>query len=394
MDILKLKSGHDRRVKRGHPWVYSNEIDVAATSLKGVTPGAIVRVVDSGGELVGHGHASPANLIAVRLLSRDEPFGGPVGEAIDDTLITRRLERALRWRDRLYTQPHYRWVYGEGDELPGLVVDRYGDACVVQTSTWGMEAALDRIVAAIDTLIAPATLVVKNTNSARVAEGLPAYVDVRRGNPQALVVEGDATFEVNLAEGQKTGWFFDQADNRSRFPQMYRGARVLDLYSYVGGWGVRAALRGASRVVCVDSSEAAVAATRANAIRNAVGETVTAVRADVTDFLKDHAEEYDIVILDPPALVRRRKDLKSAAALYRHLNRTAIARLAPGGMLVTCSCSAQLDAETHLGIVRAGARQARRDLVVVGRGSMPPDHPIHPLITESEYLKCIFLRAQ
>ena len=213
----------------------------------------------------------------------------------------------MRWRERLYAQPHYRWVYGEGDELPGLVVDRYGDACVVQTSTWGMEAALDRIVAAIDSLVAPATLVVKNTNSARAAEGLPAYVDVRRGSPQALVIEGEATFEVNLAEGQKTGWFFDQADNRSRFPQLYRGARVLDLYSYVGGWGVRAAMRGASRVVCVDSSETAVAATGANARRNAVGETVTAVRAEVTDFLKDHSEKYDVVILDPPALVRRRK---------------------------------------------------------------------------------------
>ena len=385
MDSLRLKSGHDRRVKRGHPWVYSNEIDVAATPLKGITPGAMVRVFDSDAALIGHGHASPANLIAVRLLSREAE--------VPDDLIERRLERALRWRERLYPKPYYRWAYGEGDELPGLVIDRYGDACVVQTATWGMEAALDRIVAAIDSLVEPSTLVIKNTNSARVAEGLPAYVDVRRGNPEAFAVEHDATFAVHLAEGQKTGWFLDQADNRSRFPQLYRDARVLDLYSYVGGWGVRAALRGASRVVCVDSSEAAVTATLANAERNAVGRSVSAVRADVSDYLADEKDKYDIVILDPPALVRRRKDLKSAGALYRHLNRAAIACLSPGGLLVTCSCSAQLDAETHLGIVRAGARQARRDLVVVGRGSMPPDHPIHPLITESEYLKCVFLRG-
>src|SRR5262245_38065188 len=134
MDSLKLKSGHDRRVKRGHPWVYSNEIDVAATPLKGLAPGATVRVVDSAGEIVGHGHANPANLIAVRLLSRHEP--------IDDALITRRLDRALRWRDRQYPQPHYRWVYGEGDELPGLVVDRYGDACVIETYKWGVKVEL------------------------------------------------------------------------------------------------------------------------------------------------------------------------------------------------------------------------------------------------------------
>ena len=385
MDVLKLKSGHDRRVKRGHPWVYSNEIDVVATPLKGIAPGATARVVDSDGALIGHGHVSPANLIAVRLLSREAEVAGD--------LIAQRLERALRWRARLYAQPYYRWVYGEGDELPGLVVDRYGEACVVQTATWGMEAALDEIVAAIDLLVSPATIVIKNTNSARVAEGLPAYVDVRRGNPEALVVEHDATFAVHLAEGQKTGWFFDQADNRSRFSQLYRDARVLDLYSYVGGWGVRAALRGASRVVCVDSSEAAVTATAANAKRNGVGSSVSAIRADVSDFLADHTEKYDVVILDPPALVRRRKDLKSAGALYRHLNKAAIACLAPGGLLVTCSCSGQLDAETHLGVVRAGARQARRDLVVVGRGGLTADHPVHPLIPESEYLKCVFLRA-
>ena len=385
MDSLKLKAGHDRRVKRGHPWVYSNEIDVEATPLKGITPGATMRVLDSDGGLIGHGHTSPANLIAVRLLSRDAD--------VPDDLIVRRLERALRWRQQLYAQPYYRWAYGEGDELPGLVVDRYGDACVVQTSTWGMEAALDQIVAAVDALVAPATIVIKNTNSARVAEGLPAYVDVRRGNPEALVVEHGATFAVHLAEGQKTGWFFDQADNRSRFSQLYRDARVLDLYSYVGGWGVRAALRGAKQVVCVDSSETAVAATTANAQRNGVGSSVAAVRADVSDYLAAHTDKYDIVILDPPALVRRRKDLKSAGALYRHLNRAAIACLAPGGLLVTCSCSSQLDAETHLGIVRAGARQARRDLVVVGRGGMPADHPVHPLIPESEYLKCVFLRG-
>lgn len=385
MDSLRLKPGHDRRVKRGHPWVYSNEIDVVATPLKGIAPGATVRVFDGDAALIGYGHASPANLIAVRLLSRDAELPAD--------LIERRLEKALRWRERLYPKPYYRWAYGEGDELPGLVVDRYGDACVVQTATWGMEAALEQIVAAIDALVQPATLVIKNTNSARVAEGLPAYVDVRRGDPHALAVEHDATFAVHLAEGQKTGWFFDQADNRSRFPQLYRDARVLDLYSYVGGWGVRAALRGARRVVCIDSSETAVAATIANAQRNNVAAAVSAVRADVSDYLADEKDKYDVVILDPPALVRRRKDLKSAGALYRHLNRAAIACLAPGGLLVTCSCSAQLDAETHLGIVRAGARQARRDLVVVGRGGMPPDHPVHPLIPESEYLKCVFLRG-
>jgi 23S rRNA (cytosine1962-C5)-methyltransferase len=385
MDSLILKTGHDRRVRRGHPWVYSNEIDVATTPLKTLTPGATVRVLDSERGLVGHGHVSPASLIAVRIVSRDE--------RLPDDVLLPRLERALEWRARNYAQPFYRWVYGEGDDLPGLVVDRFGDACVVQTSTWGMEAGLDRIVAAIDELVAPATLVVKNTSSARAVEGLPTYVDVRRGRASATVREADAMFAIDLEHGQKTGWFFDQADNRARFSPLYRDARVLDLYSYVGGWGVRAALRGASRVVCVDSSQSAIDATLANAKANGIDRAVTAVRADATAYLAADSQTYDIVIVDPPALVRRRKDLKNASGLYRHVNRAAIGRLAPGGLLVTCSCSALLDAETHLGIVRAAGRQARRDLVVVGRGHMPSDHPIHPLIPESEYLKCVFLRA-
>ena len=385
MDSLILKTGHDRRVRRGHPWVYSNEIDVAATPLKSLTPGATVRVLDAERGLIGHGHASPASLIAVRIVSRDE--------TLPDDLLQPRLERALEWRERNFARPHYRWVYGEGDELPGLVVDRYGDACVVQASTWGMEAALDRVVEAIDALVAPTTLVVKNTNTARAVEGLPTYVDVRRGHANVTVREADATFAIDLEHGQKTGWFFDQADNRSRFSALYRDARVLDLYSYVGGWGVRAALRGASRVMCVDSSQSAVDATLANARTNGVERAVSVERADVADFLAADTNTYDIVVVDPPALVRRRKDLKNASALYRHVNRAAIGRLVRGGLLVSCSCSALLDAETHLGIVRAAGRQARRDLVVVGRGHMPCDHPIHPLIPESEYLKCVFLRA-
>jgi len=385
MESLKLKTGQDRRIKRGHPWVYSNEVDVAATPLKSVVPGAIVRVVDAEGSLIGHGHVSPASLIAVRLLDR--------GETLEPDLIAHRLAGALRFRERVYAQPFYRWVFGDGDGLPGLVVDRYGDSVVVQTSTWGMEAALDEIVGALDTLVAPHSIVVKNNSSARTPEGLPTYVQLRRGEASAVVLEHDAAFEVNLVEGQKTGWFYDQRDNRARFTPIYKDARVLDLYCYAGAWGVQAARRGARRVVCVDSSSGAVAATIANGARNGVAAQVSAIRADVAEFLGGTNETFDVVIVDPPALIRRRKDLKSGSSLYRHVNRAALQRLAPGGLFVTCSCSAQLDMETFLGIVRGAARAARRELVLVGRGSMPPDHPIHPQLTDTEYLKCLFLRA-
>lgn len=389
MDTIYLKRDEDRRVKRGHPWIYSNEIDVERSPRKGAMPGALVRIADARGQAIGIADLSPASLVAARVLVRGETLGA--------NFLEERLAHALAFRERAFATPHYRWVYGEGDGLPGLVVDRYADAVVVQTSTWGMEQRLDAIVAAVDRLVAPRTLVVKNDAGGRVPEGLPSYVDVRRGEPLATVVEQDATFTVDLAAGQKTGWFFDQRDNRGRFAALYRGARVLDLYSYVGAWAVLAARRGARHVLAIDSSESAVAALGANAERNGVAARIEARRADVRQFLDAPAESqdgaFDVVVLDPPALVRRRKDLKAGRALYRHLNAAALARTAPGGLLVSCSCSAVLDAESHLADVRAAARHVHREIAVVGRGSLPPDHPVHPWLPETDYLKCVFLRV-
>jgi len=328
---------------------------------------------------------SPASVIAARLLTR--------ADALADDWLEDRLARALAFRARTFATPHYRLAYGEGDGLPGLVVDRYGDAVVVQTSTWGMERLLEAIVAALDRLLAPAAVVVKNDAQGRQAEGLPAYVETRRGSSHATVLERGAEFAVDLAAGQKTGWFFDQRDNRARFDAFYRGARVLDLYSYVGAWSVLAARRGAPRVVAVDSSAAAVAAVRANAERNGVAGAIEALDSDAMRYLEHDAGEHDVVIVDPPALVRRRKDLRAGRALYRRLNGLAMARVARGGLLVTCSCSSALDAETHLADLRAAARHAHREIAVVGRGGLPADHPIHPWLPESDYLKCVFVRV-
>ena len=385
MDIVYLKRDEDRRVKRGHPWVYSNEIDVDRSPLKGATPGALVRVADARGQVIGVADLSPGSLVAARMLTR--------GADLDADFVADRLARALAFRARVFDTPHYRWVYGEGDGLPGLVIDRYGDAVVIQTSTWGMERRLDAIVAAVDRLVAPRTLVVKNDATGRIPEGLPSYVEVRRGEAVAEVEEHGARFLVDLAGGQKTGWFFDQRDNRNRFAMLYRDARVLDLYSYVGAWSVLAARHGARRVLAVDASEAAVDALRANVTRNGVAAVVEATRGDVKDVLDRGSEPFDVVVLDPPALIRRRKDLKAGRALYRHLNARAIAATAPGGLLVSCSCSSALDAETHLADLRAAARHVHRDIAIVGRGGLPADHPVHPWLPETDYLKCVFVRV-
>jgi len=387
MEPIYLKRDDDRRAKRGHPWIFSNEIDVERSPLKGAEAGALVRICDARGAHVGWAHSSPASLVAARLLTR--------AERLPEDWLEARIARALAFRERCFATPHYRLAYGEGDGLPGLVVDRYGDAVVVQTSTWGMERALPAVLAAVDRLLAPQSVVVKNDAHGRQAEGLPAYVDVRRGSSEASVVEHGARFSVELAAGQKTGWFFDQRDNRGRFDTLYRDARVLDLYCYVGAWSILAAKRGASRVVAVDSSESAVNAVRANAALNSVERAVEAHKGDALQYLEHAGSEgpFDIVIVDPPALVRRRKDLKAGRALYRRLNGLAIARVAPGGLLVTCSCSAALDADTHLADLRAAARHAHRDIALVGRGGLPADHPVHPWLPESAYLKCVFARV-
>jgi len=384
MDQIYLKRDEDRRIKRGHPWVYSNEIDVARSPLKGAEAGAVVRVCDARGQPIGCADLSPGSLIAARMLTRTAE--------LPDDFLRARLEHALAFRERCYDRPYYRWVYGEGDGLPGLVVDRYGDACVIQTGTWGMERRLEAVIATIDQLLSPRTIVIKNDASGRVPEGLPAHVEVRRGDAVGEVEEHGARFATDLAAGQKTGWFLDQRENRGRFAALYRGARVLDLYSYVGAWAVLAALRGAVDVVAVDSSAAAVAAIGTNARRNGVADRVTAIDAEAARYLEASSETYDVVVLDPPALIRRRKDLKAGRALYRHLNGLAMARTGPGGLLVSCSCSSALDAETHLSDLRAAARHVHRDVSIVGRGSMPADHPIHPWLTDGEYLKCVFLR--
>src|SRR5262245_18665254 len=385
MRSLYLKPDEERRIRRGHPWVYRNEIDAERSHLERAEAGDAVCVMDARGGAIGCGFLSPSSRIAVRLLAR--------GADLPEGLIARRLTNALAWRERLFDAPFYRWVFAEGDGLPGLVVDRYGDACVVQTSTAGMERMLPSILATVDRLVSPRTLVVKNDATARKAEALPAYVNLERGTAEALVPERGAEFSTSLTEGQKTGWFFDQRDNRERFPTLDRDASVLDLYSYVGAWSVLAAKGGARAVVAVESSDWAIERTRVNAERNGVAARVTALKRDVQVHLAEDTAKYDRVVLDPPSLLRRKQDEKRAQELYRRLNRAALERVLPGGMLITCSCSALLDEATHLGIIRSAARLARRDITLVGRGALPPDHPQHPLLPETAYLKCWFVRV-
>ena len=402
---LRLRRGEDRRLRAGHPWIFSNEVDVAATPLTAFAPGQQVRVTTERGQPVGVAYVNPATLIAARLLARDRTT------AVDAGWLAERLRSALRLRERLAATPHYRWVFGESDGLPGLVLDRYGDVVVGQITTRGMDRLREAIEEAVRGVLAPRALVWRNDSGARVLEGLAEEVVTAFGDaPDRLeVVEtlpgGPALrFSLPLADGQKTGWFYDQTFNRSLLGRFLApGARVLDVCSYAGGWAATAAALGAGDIDCVDSSAAAlaravehVAAARGASCGVAGTATTIAHRGDAFDQLAALAEagrRFDAVIVDPPAFIKRRKEFPQGVAAYRKLNQLALRVLEPEGLLVSCSCSYHLSADDLLGAIQGAARHVDRFVQVLHQGGQSPDHPVHPAVPETRYLKAFFCRV-
>ena len=388
--VLKLKHNEDRRVAAGHLWIFSNEVDTTATPLPDFVPGTIVAVQSDRGKFLGYAYVNPHSLIAARILSRHAGFAPGQG------LLVHRLNVALALRQRLYARPYYRLVHGESDELPGLVVDRYAETLVVQIGTAGMEVQKELIVAALEKVVKPKVIVFKNDSGARELEGLPSYVEAARGTlPEEIeVMEGECTFRAPLAAGQKTGWFFDQAANRRQFLGLAKGsARVLDAFSYVGAWGIQAAKAG-SEVTCIDSSQGALEAAGRKAERNGV--KLQTQKADVFEALEElHAarEKFDLVIIDPPAFIKRRKDAGKGEAAYKRLNQLAMQLLPRDGLLVSCSCSYHLEPGALVDAIQKAGRHLGRFVQVLASGGQAPDHPIHPAIPESRYLKAFLCRV-
>lgn len=393
LPALQLRRGEDRRLRGGHLWVFSNEVDVARTPLNGFAPGDAVRILDAGGKALGSGYVNPSTLIAARLVDRG-------GHALDRSLIVHRLNVALALRERRYPgAPFYRLVFGESDGLPGLVLDRFDDVIVGQIGTAGMERLRPEIEAAVNKVLGPAALVWKNDSGARALEGLPSAVEVAFGEVAGPVQvrEGGLCFEADVLGGQKTGWFYDQHENRERLePWVRGGARVLDLFSYVGAWGLRAAAFGAAEVTCVDSSAAAVAAVRRHAAMNGLAERIEAVCEDAFEFLRQARAErrrWDVVIVDPPAFIKRRKDFKEGALAYRRINTMAMQVLERDGILLSCSCSHAMGRAALLEAINAGARHIDRQVQVVQQLQQGPDHPVQAAIPETEYLKGFICRV-
>lgn len=389
---LRLKKNEERRLRAGHLWVFSNEVDVAVTPLTALAPGQPVEIQDARGRALGTGYANPNSLICARLVSRDarHPFDG--------SYIVHRLKVALSLRERLYAEPFYRLVYGEGDGLPGLVVDRFDDVYAVQITTAGMEARLDDVLAALDKVLRPRAVLLRNDGTIRKLEGLELYVRAALGEvPDEITVpEYGAQLSAPLVGGQKTGWYFDQRDNRAQLARYVQGARVLDVFSYVGGWGIQAVRAGADSAVCIDNSATALDYVERNARDNGIAERVGLMEGDAFEALRalrEEREHFDVVIVDPPAFIKRKKDFKSGVEAYRRINQMALQVLSRDGFLISCSCSHHLPREVLVQQMHGAARHVDRGLQVLAHGYQSADHPMSPAIPETEYLKVVYSRA-
>jgi len=389
--LLRLLPGHDKRVKAGHPWAFSNEIAMTAAA-RALPPGAPIRLEGDDGVRHGTWSFNPHSLIAARRLDHDP------AAVLDLDWTQRRLGNALALRQKLFDTPFYRLVHAEADGLPGLVIDRYGDALALQANTAGMEALTPLLVDALVALLAPRQIVGRNDAGIRALEGLPEAVTQLYGAPApAQAEEGGLGFAVDLLGGQKTGWFHDQRENRSRVARLAPGASVLDAFCHTGGFGLRCAAAGATRVTLLDRSAPALALAMATARANGLAERVEPRRAEALEELERMAAggaRFDIVIADPPAFAKTRKDQPAALRGYAKLARLAAGLVAPGGFLFLASCSHHVapgefaDAVVW-GIGRAGPGRDARLLFQGGAGA---DHPVHPALPESAYLKALLFQ--
>lgn len=392
LPCIRLKKDQERRIKIGHLWIYSNEIDTQETPLNQFKAGDLVTIATARNKIIGTGYINPHSLICVRVISLKPT------EILSAELILQRIQQALLLREALYTQPYYRLVFGEADYLPGLVIDRYDAVLVMQITTAGMEHFTTDIVSALQQLLNPHSILLRNDTSVREQEGLTKEIRAIYGEPptKILLEENGVRFTTSIWEGQKTGWFYDHRSNRARLGDYVKTKSVLDIFSYIGGWGIQAACAGAREVLCLDSSAKALTQLTDNAQLNGVSERVSILLGDAFVTLKElqiMGKKFDVIVLDPPALIKRRKDFAAGVLAYRRLNQMAMQLLNPNGILISASCSLHLSRNDLLAAINTSANEIRRTVQILEQGHQAPDHPVHPAIAETDYLKAFFVRV-
>ncbi len=392
MATVTLQPKRDRATRHRHPWIFAKSVDAVAGS---PAPGEVVDVRDARGEFLGRGYYNEHSRIRVRMLVWDD-------RAIDAAFWRSRVEAAVRRREPLARGSEtnaYRLIHAEADLLPGLVVDRYADAVVVQLLTAGVERARDFIVEALASLPGVRALFERSDTASRAREGLPAVTGVIRGDaPKNIeVVENGHTFLVNIETGQKTGFYLDQRDNRALVAAHARGRDVLDAFCHTGAFAVYCARAGAKALSLVDSSSPALTTARWNLEKNGTGECTVAMRhADVFEELRAMREagrRFDLVILDPPKFATNQHQVDKALRAYKDVNLLAMQLLAPDGLLATFSCSQAIDAASFTMAVSWAGVDAARDVQIIHRLGQGIDHPVLATFPESEYLKGLLCRV-
>lgn len=390
MDLF-LRKGADHRLRGGHLWVYSNEVDSERSPLGGFSAGDLVAVRNANDSLLGSAYMEPNSLICARVYAPGEQ------RALEAQLFTVRLQAALAIRQAAFDQPFYRLVYGDSDTLPGIVIDRFGDILVLQLNNDGLQRYREPLLAALVALLRPRGILLRADSRSRREQGLATESEVIYGEvPQQVPLqENGVHFLAPVYTGQKTGWFYDHRMSRARLAAWAKDKSVLDVYSYIGGWGIQAAAFGATQVCCVDSSAQALEGVAANARLNGVDARVSTRRGFAPELMTGmHAEgsRFDVVILDPPAFIQRKKDLKKGIAAYRRINEQGLQLLHSGGLLISASCSMHLSRAELIAAMQQAAVRTACQIRVVEQGAQGPDHPIHPAIPETEYLKAVFAR--
>lgn len=387
MQTLTINARAEKRLKSGHLWIYSNEINNDKTPLKSVQAGEQAAINGEDGRLVGYALMNPQQLICGKIVARKKP--------LDRAQLKARLAAALSWREQNYPQPFYRLCYAEGDYLPGLVIDRYDDICVVQLTDRGMLAFVDDIAALLAELAGSRGVLFQHDYPQVDGSELPAHSVVGEVPEFARLQENGVQFLAPLHAGQKTGWFYDHRDNRARLLPLVNGKRVLDVFSYVGGWGIQALAHGAASLTAVDASAFALDCLEQNAALNGFADTVTALQGKAFDALQAliaEGEKFDVIIVDPPAFIKKKKDFNQGLKAYRKANELALRLLDKDGLLMSASCSMHLAAHELQQQVQQAARHVDRELALVYAGGHAADHPVHPAIAETCYLKAQLYR--
>lgn len=385
--LQKVHLTRTKRLHSGHLWVFSNELH---ESPKNYTPGSLVEVYDMHEEFIGIGYMNPNSLIAIRLLTHKK-------QGIDREFIRQRIKAAITLRQRLIGQRDaYRLVYSEGDYLPGLIADIYGTCVVLQFLTYGMEVMKDMVIDLFDEIMNPDVIVLRNDSRVRTLEGLLRHKEIVKGSLENLPVirEDGLLFEIDPYEGQKTGFFLDQRENRVSLKRYIGTGKGLDLFCYNGGWSMHLASAGAE-ITCVDSSDRAIAQAKRNADLNNLGSSIDFAVEDVFAFLEKELRKgesrYDYIVLDPPAFVKSAGKLKEAVKAYREINEMSIRLIRHGGILASSSCSYHMNRELFVDTLNAAAKNAHRSLRLIELRSQGPDHPVLLSMPETEYLKSAFI---